>query len=66
MSFYRLMFPGVRSSPMFSGFGLKPSASGAAFSPCLGLMDSFVLNGVGVVVVCLVFKLTADEIMKSC
>ena len=25
---YRLMFPGVRSSLVFSGFGLKPSASG--------------------------------------
>ena len=28
MSFYRLMFPGVRSSLVFSGFGLKPTASG--------------------------------------
>ena len=28
MSSYRLMFPGVRSSLMFSGFGLKPPASG--------------------------------------
>ena len=28
MSSCRLMFPGVRSSPVFSGFGLKPSASG--------------------------------------
>ena len=28
MSFYRLMFPGVRSSQVFSGFGLKPSACG--------------------------------------
>ena len=27
MSFYRLMFLGVRSSLMFSGFGLKPPAS---------------------------------------
>ena len=32
------------------------------FSPCLGPIDSFVLKGVRVVVVCLVFKLTADEI----
>ena len=28
MSSYRLMFPGVRSSLVFSGFGLKPLASG--------------------------------------
>ena len=28
MSFYRLMFPGVRSSLVFSGFGLKPPAFG--------------------------------------
>ena len=28
MSSYQLMFPGVRSSLMFSGFGLKPPASG--------------------------------------
>ena len=28
MSSYQLMFPEVRSSLMFSGFGLKPSASG--------------------------------------
>ena len=28
MSSYRLMFPGVRSSLVFSGFGLKPPASG--------------------------------------
>ena len=28
MSSYELMFPGVRSSLMFSGFGLKPPASG--------------------------------------
>ena len=28
MSSYRLMFPGVRSSLAFSGFGLKPPASG--------------------------------------
>ena len=27
MSSYRLMFPGVRSSLVFSGFGLKPLAS---------------------------------------
>ena len=27
MSFYQLMFPGVRRSLMFSGFGLKPPAS---------------------------------------
>ena len=27
MSSYRLMFPGVRSSLVFSGFGLKPPAS---------------------------------------
>ena len=26
-----LMFPGVRSSLMFSGFGLKPPASGVQF-----------------------------------
>ena len=26
-----LMVPGVRSSPMFSGFGLKPPASGFQF-----------------------------------
>ena len=25
---YQLMFPGVRSSLVFSGFGLKPPASG--------------------------------------
>ena len=31
MSSYRLMFPGVRSSLMFSGFGLKPPASGFQF-----------------------------------
>ena len=28
MSSYRLMFPGVRSSLVFSGFGLNPPASG--------------------------------------
>ena len=28
MSSYRLMFPGVRSSLVFIGFGLKPPASG--------------------------------------
>ena len=28
MSSYRLMFPGVRSFLVFSGFGLKPLASG--------------------------------------
>ena len=28
MSFCRLMFPGVKSSLVFSGFGLKPPASG--------------------------------------
>ena len=28
MSSYRLMFPGVRSSLVFSGFGHKPPASG--------------------------------------
>ena len=28
MNSYQLMFPGVRSSLMFSGFGLKPPASG--------------------------------------
>ena len=28
MSSYRLMFPGVRCSMMFSGFELKPPASG--------------------------------------
>ena len=28
MSSYRLMFPGVRSSLVFSGFGLKPPGSG--------------------------------------
>ena len=28
MSSYRLMFPGVRSSLVFSAFGLKPPASG--------------------------------------
>ena len=28
MSSYRLMFPGVKSSLVFSGFGLKPPASG--------------------------------------
>ena len=28
MSSYRLMFPGVRSSLVSSGFGLKPPASG--------------------------------------
>ena len=28
MSFCQLMFPGVRSSLVFSGFGLKPPASG--------------------------------------
>ena len=28
MSSYRLMFPGVRSSLVFSGFALKPPASG--------------------------------------
>ena len=28
MSSYRLMFPGVRSTLVFSGFGLKPPASG--------------------------------------
>ena len=28
MSSYRLMLPGVRSSLVFSGFGLKPPASG--------------------------------------
>ena len=27
MSSYRLMFPGVKSSLVFSGFGLKPPAS---------------------------------------
>ena len=28
MSYYRLMFPGVRSFLVFSGFGLKPLVSG--------------------------------------
>ena len=28
MNSYRLIFPGVRSSLVFSGFGLKPPASG--------------------------------------
>ena len=28
MSSYQLMFPGVRSSLVFSGFGLKPPATG--------------------------------------
>ena len=28
MSSYQLIFPGVRSSVVFSGFGLKPPASG--------------------------------------
>ena len=28
MSSYRLMFPGVRSSLVFPGFGLEPPASG--------------------------------------
>ena len=28
MSSYRLMFPGVRSSLVFSGFGVNPPASG--------------------------------------
>ena len=28
MSSYQLMFPGVRSSLVFSGFGLKPPTSG--------------------------------------
>ena len=28
---YQLMFPGVRSSLVFSGFGLKPPASGFQF-----------------------------------
>ena len=28
MSSYRLTFPGVKCSMMFSGFGLKPPASG--------------------------------------
>ena len=28
MSSYQLMLPGVRSSLVFSGFGLKPPASG--------------------------------------
>ena len=28
MSSYRLIFPGVRSSQVFSAFGLKPPASG--------------------------------------
>ena len=27
MTSYQLMFPGVRSSPVFSGFGFKPPAS---------------------------------------
>ena len=31
MSSYRLMFPGVWSSLMFSGFGLKPPSSGFQF-----------------------------------
>ena len=31
MSSYQLMFPGVRGSLMFSGFGLKPPASGFQF-----------------------------------
>ena len=31
MSSYQLMFPGVRSSLIFSGFGLKPPASGFQF-----------------------------------
>ena len=28
MNSYQLVFPGVRSSPVFSGLGLKPPASG--------------------------------------
>ena len=31
MSSYRLVFPGVRSSLVFSGLGLKPPASGFQF-----------------------------------
>ena len=31
MSSCKLMFPGVRSSLVFSGFGLKPPASGFQF-----------------------------------
>ena len=38
MSSYLLMFPGVRSSLVFSGFGLKPPASG--FQSSFNILNS--------------------------
>ena len=40
MSSYRLMFPGVRSSLVFSGFGLKPPDSGFQSSSYSSLKTS--------------------------
>ena len=41
MSSYCLMFPGVRCSMMFSGFGLKPPASG--FQPYFTVVSILLL-----------------------
>ena len=40
MSSYQLMFPGVRSSLVFSGFGLKPPAFAFQFYSYSGLTTS--------------------------
>ena len=40
MSCYRLMFPGVRSLLVFSGFGFKPPASGFQSNSYSSLMTS--------------------------
>ena len=40
MSSYQLMFPGVRSSVVFSGFVLKPPASGFQFYSYSSLKNS--------------------------
>ena len=40
LSSYRLMFPGVRSSLVFSGFGFKPPASGFQSYSYSGLKTS--------------------------
>ena len=44
MSSYQLMFPGVRSSLVFSGFGLKPPASGFPSYFCSSLRTSLSLH----------------------
>ena len=47
MSSYQLMFPGLRSSLMFSGFGLKPPASGFQFYFYSSLKTSLLFSTIG-------------------